>query len=207
MTNKYLVFFFFLLAACSNGQSVDREKSIKLTKKGTEYYNRSTSVGFFVEDPSVKKEDMIDSTLFFLSEAIRLDSTNKSAYRQKMIFENSFGEYEKAKATARLFNKKFGDPYALLLLAGIAERVGDTLQSKLYRREAVKYYTDKIAAKTVTEDSVLFDLTTVYYYNGELQKARAYYERYRVTKWGQMTFKDVEFDSLVKILNGDSNAR
>lgn len=124
-----------------------------------------------------------------------------------MIFENSFGEYEKAKATATLFNKMFGDPYALLLLAEIAERVGDTLQSKKYRTEAVKYYTDKIAAKTVTEDSVLFDLTTVYYYNGELQKARAYYERYRVTKWGQMTFKDVEFDSLVKILNGDSNAR
>jgi hypothetical protein len=161
INNKYLAFLFFLLAACSNGQSVDREKSVELTKKGIEYYHRATSAGFLVEDPPVKKGDMIDSILYFLSEAIRLDSTNKSAYRQKMIFENSFGEYEKAKTTATLFNKKFGDPYALLLLAGIAERVGDSLQSTKYRTEAVKYYMDRIASKSVTEDSVLFDLTTV----------------------------------------------
>jgi hypothetical protein len=200
MSNRYLIVYFLLLAACSNGQSVDREKSIELTKKGIEYYYRATSVGFMVENPPVKKEEMIDSTLFCLSEAIRLDSTNKTAYRQKMIFENSFDKYDDARATATLFHKKFSDPYALLLLAGIVDRTGDTLQSKMYRREALRYYTDKIAAKTVTEDSILFDLTTMYYYNNQLENARAYYDRYRKTKRGQMTFKDVEFDSLVKIL-------
>lgn len=53
------------------------------------------------------------------------------------------------------------------------------------------------------EDSILIDLSIVNLANRKIEESKEYYERYRVTYLGQMTFKDVDFDSARHIFMRD----
>ena len=74
--------------------------------------------------------------------------------------------------------------------------------------DALNYYSDKIKSGDISEDSVLYYLTLATYFNNDLESSRGYYERYRNTKQGQLTYKDVDFDSLKELFKqSDRNAR
>jgi tetratricopeptide (TPR) repeat protein len=196
-----LPFLFVALAVIGCGTE-DREQSIEFCKMGSEYYQRATTI--LVTDPPDDKGVMADSCMFFMSEAIRVDSSNRPAYWNKWVFENGLERFEAAKKTILLYSGKFNDPYGFMSLAGMYHHRGDTAQSKAYFRRALALYNELIDAGNIVEDSVLFDLSRVNFYNGDIEKSKQYYERYRSTKWGQVTFKEIEFDSVISVLEEKS---
>lgn len=171
-----------------------------------DYYNRAASS--FVYSDHDDKKVFADSCMYFMSEAIRTDSSNKSAYWNKMAFEFGLKRFEEAKTTASLYYKKFDDPVGLMRLGAIYHQLNDSIKSKEYFKQALDYYDNGIKSGRFIEDSILMDLTMVNLANNKVFESRDYYERYRATSRGQMIFKDVEFDSARQILMGESgNAR
>ena len=154
------------------------------------------------------KKVFTDSCFCFMSQAIKADSSNKSAYWNKMGFEFGLKEFEDAKTTAWLYYKKFNDPIGLMRLGAIYYQLNDSAKSKEYFRQALDFYDNGMKSGKLVKDSILLDLTMVNLANNNIDDARDYYERYRATYRGQMTFKDVDFDSARQIFMGDTgNAR
>ncbi len=191
------------LTCCSlqdNKKKRDKE-SIRFTNKGAEYYFKWSKF-------SPETKVFADSSLLFLTEAIKLDSNNRTAYWNKLIFESGLQYFDKAIETAELYYKKFNDPQGLIYLGNIYKQVGDSVKSKEYFNEALHFYVDKVKSGYIKEDSALFELTLTYYLTGDFANSKKYYERYRVTKSGQLTFKEVDFDSLRKVFDHrESNSR
>jgi len=192
----------FTVFSCS---TQDREKSNELNKKGTDYYFKAVSNMTYPGNSD--KKVFADSCLYFMSEAIRADSSNKSAYWNKMGFEFGLKEFEEAKTTAWLYYKKFDDPVGLMRLGAIYYQLNDRIKSKEYFKRALDFYDNGLKAGKFKEDSILLDLAMVNLANDKIDEAREYYERFRVTSRGQTTFKDIEFDSARQIFMGEGNAR
>lgn len=121
---------------------MNREKSNELNKKGIDYYYKAASI--LVSSDNSNKNKLADSCLYFMAEAIRIDSSNKSAYWNKLAFERGFKKLEDAKATASLYYKKFGDPFGLISLGGIYLQLGDSTKSKDYFRQALDLYNNAV---------------------------------------------------------------
>jgi tetratricopeptide (TPR) repeat protein len=145
--------------------------------------------------------------MYFMFEAIRTDSSNKSAYWNKMAFEFGLKRFEEAKTTAWLCYKKFDDPVGLMTLGAIYYQLNDSIKSKEYFKQALDFYDQGIKSDKFIEDSILIDLTMVNLANNKIDESKEYYERYRKTYVGQMTFKDIEFDSARQIFMGEVNTR
>lgn len=193
----------FIVFSCS---TPDREKSNELNKKGTDYYFKAVSNMVYSDHDD--KKMFADSCLYFMSEAIRVDSSNRSAYWNKIGFEFGLKRFEEAKATAWLYYKKFDDPVGLMRLGAICYQLNDSIKSKEYFKQALDFYDNGMKSGKLIEDSILMDLTMVNLANNRIDEAKEYFERYRETYRGQMAFKDIEFDSARQILMGErSSAR
>jgi hypothetical protein len=197
----YLVLLFILLS-CSKQ---DREKSNDFNKMGMDYYDKAVSP--FVHSEHDDKNVFADSCMYFMSEAIRTDSSNRSAYWNRMAFEFGLKRFEEAKTTAWLYYKKFDDPVGLMRLGAIYNELNDTIKSREYFKQALDFYVGGIESDKFIEDSILIDLTMVNLANNKIDQSKEYYERYRKTYVGKMTFKDIEFDSARKMFAVEGNAR
>jgi hypothetical protein len=178
---------------------MDRRRSNELNKRGIDYYDKATSNLVFTG--SENKDLLSDSCLYFMAEAIRVDSSNRSAYWNKLAFERGLNRLEAAKATAWLYYKTFDDPFGLLSLGSIHRELGDTIKSKEFFIRALDFYDEAIKSGKVTEDSILLDLCIVNLANGNMAESRKYYEKYRTTPKGQLTFKEIDFDSAHLLLD------
>lgn len=127
-----------LLITVINCDTKDRKKSTELHKKGIDYYYKSVS-NFSYSDHD-DKNVFADSCLYFISEAIRIDSSNKSAYWNKLGFEFSLKRFEEAKTTAWLYYKKFDDPHGLMKLGAVYYQLNDSVKSKKYFKQALDFY-------------------------------------------------------------------
>jgi tetratricopeptide (TPR) repeat protein len=177
-----------IILGCSN----DREISNEFVKKGFDYSRKS--------GPELLRSDknIEDSVLYFFSEAIRIDSTNKSAYWNKMAFENQYNRLENAKETSYIYYRKFNDPHGLMSLGGIYLKLSDSIKSKEFFNQALLFYNDGLETKKFTEESILFDLIFVHLANGDTTKAKGYFYSFRNTKNGE-AIKDIEFDRFIRL--------
>jgi tetratricopeptide (TPR) repeat protein len=170
-----------------------------------EYYDKAVSP--FVYSEYDDKDVFADSCMYFMSEAIRIDSSNRSAYWNKMAFEFGLKRFEEAKITAWLYYRKFDDPVGLMRLGAIYHQLNDSIKSREYFKQALDFYDSGMKSGKLIEDSILVDLTLVNLANNRIDESKKYYERYRRTNTGRMTFKDIEFDSARKMFMGERNAR
>jgi tetratricopeptide (TPR) repeat protein len=204
------IYIGLLITVFSCGKQ-DREKSNELNKKGIDYYYKAVSSldrpGLVYTEHDDKKV-FADSCLYFMSEAIRIDSSNKSAYWNKLGFEFGLKRFEEAKTTAWLYYKIFDDAHGLMTLGAIYHQLNDSIKSKEYFKQALDFYDNRIKSGKFIEDSILLDLTMVNLSNNKIEESKEYYERYRATSRGQMIFKDIDFDSARQIFTGEpGNAR
>jgi tetratricopeptide (TPR) repeat protein len=194
-----------LLFAVFSCSTQDREESNELSKTGIDYYYKAV---FNLHSDHDDKKAFADSCMYFMSEAIRVDSSNRSAYWNKLAFEFGLKRFEESKTTAWLYYEKFDDPVGLMKLGAIYYQLNDSTKSNEYFRQALDFYDNGIKSGKFIEDSILMDLTMANLANNRIDESRKYYERYRATNIGQMTFKDIEFDSARQILMGEAgNAR
>lgn len=152
-----------------------KQQTNEFNKKGEDYFRKSgpeillrrSGSGLLRSDKNIE-----DSVLYFFSEAIRIDSTNKGTYWTKLAFENYYNRTDDAKKTAQLYYRKFNDPHGLISLGGIHLKLGDTIQSKKYFKQALLFYETGIKSRKFIEDSILMDLSLVNLFNGDTTISR-----------------------------------